>query len=232
VRSLRALHDRGLLPPPILRGRTGFYDEQHLARARLVINLQQRGFTLPAVAQLLTAWESGRDISQVLGLEAALTKPWGERQPGRATVAELEARLGAPLGSDQVSRMVKLGVLAPHADGDYTMPAPELIEAGIQMVRAGIRLDRVLDLTEWLRADMFEVARKVTAEVGADLVSGETADGLPAGDLKVLLDGIAILRRQAQESIGAWFTLGMDKALADYVASLGDRVTERDRQKR
>ena len=32
VRTVRAYAGRGLLPPPTLRGRTGLYGEEHLAR--------------------------------------------------------------------------------------------------------------------------------------------------------------------------------------------------------
>lgn len=36
VRSLRAYQERGLLPPPRLKGRTGFYGPQHLNRVRII----------------------------------------------------------------------------------------------------------------------------------------------------------------------------------------------------
>ena len=36
VRNIRAYTSRGLLPPPRLRGRTGLYDEEHLARLTMV----------------------------------------------------------------------------------------------------------------------------------------------------------------------------------------------------
>jgi DNA-binding transcriptional MerR regulator len=68
VRSLRVLHDKNLLPGPQLRGRTGWYDDQHLARVRLVLRLQQRGFTLSAIGELIRAWENGLTLADVLGL--------------------------------------------------------------------------------------------------------------------------------------------------------------------
>jgi DNA-binding transcriptional MerR regulator len=75
VRSIRVLHDRRLLPPPELRGRTGWYGDDHVARVRLVLDLQERGHTLAAIRELLSAWEDGRDLAGVLGIP---TRPWTE----------------------------------------------------------------------------------------------------------------------------------------------------------
>ena len=81
VRSLRVLQDRRLLPPPELRGRTGYYGDHHVARVRLVLRLQERGYTLAAIRELLTAWETGRDLADVLGLDPADRKAPDDNPP-------------------------------------------------------------------------------------------------------------------------------------------------------
>src|SRR3954464_10574081 len=53
VRNLRAHQSRGLLPPPEVRGRTGFYGPEHVARVELIRELQAEGFTLGATRRLL-----------------------------------------------------------------------------------------------------------------------------------------------------------------------------------
>src|SRR5690242_20615686 len=65
TRNIRAYRERGLLPPPHLTGRTGWYDDTHLARLRLVTRLLQRGYTLGNIAELLAAWESERPVGDV-----------------------------------------------------------------------------------------------------------------------------------------------------------------------
>ena len=40
VRNIRAHQSRGLLPPPEVRGRTGYYGSEHLARIELIRELQ------------------------------------------------------------------------------------------------------------------------------------------------------------------------------------------------
>ena len=46
VRSIRAYQSRKLLPPPEVRGRTGYYDERHVARIELIKDLQSEGLKL------------------------------------------------------------------------------------------------------------------------------------------------------------------------------------------
>lgn len=71
VRNVRALQSAGLLPPPELRGRTGFYGPAHLARLSAALRLQDQGFSLAAVRALFGAWEQGSTLEQVLGLPPA-----------------------------------------------------------------------------------------------------------------------------------------------------------------
>ena len=46
VRSIRSYQSRKLLPPPEVRGRTGYYDERHVARIELIKDLQSEGLKL------------------------------------------------------------------------------------------------------------------------------------------------------------------------------------------
>jgi DNA-binding transcriptional MerR regulator len=218
VRSLRVLHDKGLLPSPELRGRTGFYDDSHLARVRLVLRLQERGFTLSAIGELVSAWENGRDLSDVLGLEDALTRPWTEELPERTTLTDLAGGMEHELSPVQVQRMIEIGIL--KADGEsYVVPSRLLINAGLEMVRSGIPLDAVLEISDTLRADMRAAAGRLTESVAAYLVA-DTPDGLPGDDLTELIGTIDRLRAQARESVSAWFAMMMDEAVADYVSSI------------
>ena len=42
VRNVRAHQSRGLLPPPEVRGRTGFYGPEHVARIELIREQEER----------------------------------------------------------------------------------------------------------------------------------------------------------------------------------------------
>src|SRR5215469_5205231 len=68
--TVRMYQSKGLLPPPERRGRVGYYGQGHLARLRLIAQLQEQGFSLASIKQLTDAWESGRGLDDILGLEA------------------------------------------------------------------------------------------------------------------------------------------------------------------
>jgi DNA-binding transcriptional MerR regulator len=69
VRNVRVYQDRGLLPPPRREGRTGIYGEAHLARLRLIGQLLERGYTFAHIGEFLEAWQRGRNLTDLLGLE-------------------------------------------------------------------------------------------------------------------------------------------------------------------
>ena len=54
VRNIRAYQARGLLPPPVVDGRVGFYTEVHRERLRMIRRLRSEGFNLVAISALLT----------------------------------------------------------------------------------------------------------------------------------------------------------------------------------
>src|SRR5438034_10778663 len=69
TRNVRAYQERGLLPPPTKVGRTGYYDDGHLGRLRMISGLLERGYSLAAIADLLRTWEEGGDVGELLGLD-------------------------------------------------------------------------------------------------------------------------------------------------------------------
>ena len=60
VRNVRFYTTKGLVPPPIRRGRSGYYTPDHVARLELVQELQSHGFTLLAtyfsIADRVNPW--------------------------------------------------------------------------------------------------------------------------------------------------------------------------------
>src|SRR5215471_14672220 len=71
VRTIREYHTMRLLPPPERRGRIGIYDARHRQRLELIGRLQQRGYSLAGIRDLLQAWEEGTGLTSLLGVEPA-----------------------------------------------------------------------------------------------------------------------------------------------------------------
>jgi len=90
VRNIRAHQSRGLLQPPVVRGRTGFYGPEHVARIELIKEMQADGFSLelnpPARRQ------RGRSSSEVLRFTRALREPFGDEEPQIIDAVELAQR--------------------------------------------------------------------------------------------------------------------------------------------
>src|SRR5689334_9387941 len=55
VRNIRSHQSRGLLPPPEVRARVGYYGPEHVARLALIADLQADGFNLAAIERLVNA---------------------------------------------------------------------------------------------------------------------------------------------------------------------------------
>jgi len=161
VRNIRSYQDRGLLPSPRLQGRVGIYDDAHLARLRLIGQMLERGYTLANIGDLVEAWEAGRDVGDVLGLEQVLTDPWSDEIPAWATYDELVQVFDS--GSDPgridalLARAVELGLVEPEGDR-YRIPSPRLLHVGAELVANGVPLEAVLDIADEIRRDCEVIA--------------------------------------------------------------------------
>lgn len=175
-RNIRAYQQRGLLPAPRLRGRTGFYDEEHLRRLELIRDLQARGFSLAAIRQTLDAWSKGGDIGDLLGLRRIFTEGWSDEQLVELSVQEVvqlfpEARKRPRLIEDAVGR----GLLEPTGDGRYRA-SQVLMQAGADLARAGIRLEEIFTLVESIRANAAAIAGRFV-----ELVTGRLIEPIAQG---------------------------------------------------
>jgi DNA-binding transcriptional MerR regulator len=149
VRNIRAHQSRGLLPSPEVRGRTGFYNQEHVARLQLINEMQADGFNLNAIKRILGGMPPG-SAGQVLGLERALRTPWGEEEPEIMEAVELVDLVG---GADDATakKAIRLGILVPLGDGRYEVPSPSLLRAGAELNDLGIDVPTRLAVQEQVR---------------------------------------------------------------------------------
>src|SRR3954451_16354222 len=74
VRNIRNHQSRGLLPPPEVRARVGYYGPEHVTRLRLIQELQADGLKLSAIKRVIG--EHGAVADQFVGLRCAVTAPF------------------------------------------------------------------------------------------------------------------------------------------------------------
>ncbi len=163
VRNVRVYQDRGLLPPPRREGRTGVYGEPHLARLRLIGQLLDRGYTFAHIAEFLQAWQRGRNLTDLLGLEEVLTTPWSDEVDDYISAEQLVERFGEVSQDDLQTALDQQLVVQ---DGDrFRVPSPRLLHAGSELVKAGIPLSVVLELSASLARDMEASAKRLVGAV-------------------------------------------------------------------
>src|SRR5437870_311510 len=159
VRNIRAHQSRGLVPPPEVRGRTGYYGDEHRARIELIKELQADGFNLESIRRLLE--DAGGSSSEVLNFSRTLRAPFEDEEPEILAAGEMEKRWG---GADPelLKRAEKLGMMRPLGDGRYEILSPRLQRAGIELAALGIPAEKSLEIGEKVRRQ----ARGVAADGG------------------------------------------------------------------
>jgi DNA-binding transcriptional MerR regulator len=222
VRNVRAYQERGLLPPPALRGRTGWYDDGHLARLRLIGRLLERGYTSAHIADFIANWESGHDLGQTLGLEAALLAPGSGEIPEVLSRDDLVAMFGV-LDLEAIEAAVRMGVIeaASPETGDedrFRVRSPRLLRAGAELVAMGMPLLAVLDLGAQLRLRVQTVATLFVQAVAPTIVGDHEPGWVPDDvDTDRILRLVSDLRPLARVVVDEELASALDGSIADYV---------------
>ncbi|MFF8813359.1 MerR family transcriptional regulator [Streptomyces pactum] len=225
VRTLRFYRERKLIPPPRREGRIAWYNEHHLARLRTIGALLERGHTLGGIADLVTAFESGRDVGELLGLESALAVPWSEETPVRLTPEELADHFEGEVTPENLTASLDLGYLA--VDGDEIVHVSRrLLEASSALVQGGIPLAAVLEAARELRVQVDTIAATFTDLIRAHVLAPEHHGGPPdAAEAARLTGTVERLRSIAKSVVDAELSMAMDRRIrAELDTTLGERT--------
>jgi DNA-binding transcriptional MerR regulator len=156
VRQVRLYVERGLLPHARREGRAAFYGEHHLHRLQMILRLIARGYTLSTIKELTDAWDGDRDLGHVLGLEQAVTRPFGEG-PRRVDRHDIAEKFPSDDVDDVIRRALDIGLL--RRDGDaFLLPTPAFFDVGAELVETGIPVPVVLDVAANIRAAADDLA--------------------------------------------------------------------------
>ena len=142
VRNIRFYTTRGLVPPPLRRGRSGYYSPDHVARLELVSELQAHGFTLSAIERYVA--RIPRDATpETIALHRTLLAPWMAELPETISRRELGRRAGRPLSDDDLDTLNALGIVFPTKQGKYQVAIAHL-SVGVALLDLGMPLDAAL----------------------------------------------------------------------------------------
>jgi DNA-binding transcriptional MerR regulator len=207
TRNIRAHQSRGLLPPPVVRGRTGYYSDEHAARLRLILRMQADGFNLGAIRRVLDSVPSGT-ARQVVDFESALRAAWEEEPVETLPAEELVRRFGtADLGL--VRRAERIGLIHDLGDGRFEVRSPLLLRTAEQLVALGLPLESCIAAAEDVGRHAHGVARRYVRLYLDEVWRPFEEAGRPEADWPRMQDTLERMRPLALDSLAAAFRLAM-----------------------
>jgi DNA-binding transcriptional MerR regulator len=210
VRNIRAYQARGLLPPPQVKARTGYYGPGHEARLDLIKELQGEGVKLDVIKKLLDT--TGGSTEQVVRFIRTVRSLFAVEDRQIVTLAELVERF-SETDPNLVKRAQKMGLLTEISEGQYEETSPRLMAAAQAMTEMGVPMTRSLDVVEQLRQHADGIAK-----VYVDLFLGEIwqpfdAEGRPDDQWPRLYEVIGNLRKVSGDAMLAVLELAVAERL-------------------
>ncbi|MFE4461383.1 MerR family transcriptional regulator [Nocardia tengchongensis] len=190
TRNVRAYQEKGLLPTPTRRsGRALLYDDTHLARLRIIDELLQRGFTIAHIADFITSWETGKDLTEILGLQRAVTDTWGKSEAPVEIPRELvDTFFGDTdehqVDGDQLARLEELGMVRLH-DDMVELTRPELLGIFADLSAYGFGLPELIDLQAAMADRLESIARLMVVAAKDHIVARHGVGWLPESDAEI-----------------------------------------------
>lgn len=160
VRNVRFYTTKGLVPPPIRRGRSGYYTPDHVARLELVQELQSHGFTLSAIERYLSRIPPDTALADI-ALHRAMLAPWQSEAPEEMSRAELDRRANRTLSDEDLATLAALGIALHTKRGRYQVAVSQLT-VGLGLLDLGFPTEAAI-----AASDVYaEHGRQIAKELG------------------------------------------------------------------
>lgn len=225
TRNIRVYRDRGLLPPPWRVGRIALFNDTHLTRLRLITSMLDRGYNIAHVREMLGAWEEGKNLGDVLGLETAIVGSWATEKPQTMSVDEARRLVDSQRAFE---RLVELRVI--RLDGDRaTVTRPKLIEAFTEVRGYGVSTDKLIDLHEQILPKIDEIS-DLLVRAGFEHVADRIKPGeaLPAdAEVAELITMLVRFRTQAVATVTATLASSIESTIESLVSRLLSEYLEK-----
>jgi DNA-binding transcriptional MerR regulator len=226
VRNIRNHQSRGLLPPPEVRSRVGYYGPEHVARLRLIQEMQAEGFKLSAISRLIG--EHGEDADRFVGLRQAVTAPFATEAPEVYTREELAEKFGTD-DDRLIERAKKLGLLVDLGEERYEAPSPALVRAAEEVSAIGIELPDALAAIEKLNRNAQASARTFVDLFVEEVWKPFDDAGRPEEGWEEIIAAIGRLRPLAFDALNATFRLSLTTEIEK---AFGEVLERRQKKKR
>lgn len=225
VRNIRNHQSRGLLPPPEVRARVGYYGPEHVARLRLIQEMQGEGFKLSAISRLIG--EHGADADRFVGLRQAITAPFATEAPEVYARQELAEKFGTD-DDKLIEKAKRLGLLVDLGDERFEAPSPALLRAAEEVMAMGIELPAALAVIEKLSRNAQSSARAFVDLFVEEVWKPFDDAGRPEEGWEEIIASIGRLRPLAFDALNATFRLTLT---AEIEKAFGEVLERRQKKK-
>jgi DNA-binding transcriptional MerR regulator len=211
IRNIRAHQTRGLLPPPEVHGRTGYYNEEHVARIELTREMQAEGLNLEAIRRILESSEgSSREI---VDFARAVRAPFEDETPEIFDPKELAAAWGVEEFDPKLARRVEeVGVFRQLPDGKVEVLSPRLQKAGTALFELGVSPQAVIEAAEELRRASEGISRTFVELFVREIWEPFDRAGRPEEDWPKVREALDRMRPLASDALLAMFQMTMGEA--------------------
>lgn len=215
VRNIRAYQERGLLHPPRREGRVAIFDDSHLSRLKIIASMLERGYTSGHITEMLSAWESGRDLADVMGLEKALVPPRLEDAPVTMTLAEVRA---LTVDKEALQRYIDVGLIEIKGT-KALVRRPELLRSFAEMRGFGMPTDALIKLHSEVAMAVDDIARALVNEAVRQ-VGDKFLTGTDPSDAQIseLVGTLTRFRELAMGAVVGSLAESMERTIEDLLA--------------
>jgi DNA-binding transcriptional MerR regulator len=223
VRNIRAHQARGLLAPPEVRLRVGYYGPEHVAQLKLIRDLQDDGFNLAGIKRLLD--DTPATAERLARFREALAAARATEPSQELTLAELgrRFRVAASDAPRVLDRAERLGVLVPVGDDRYEVPSPSLLAVAERVVEHGIAIEDALGVFEQIKHHCDAVSSAFVTLFMTEVWEPFARDGMPEERWSEISAAIASLRPLAADALEAIF----DQRMGAQIESAFGELTRR-----
>ena len=227
VRNIRAHQARGLLAPPEVRLRVGYYGPEHVAQLRLIRELQADGFNLNGIKRLLEDTEGTAE--RLLAFKRALSSATSGEAPEQITLAELgrRFRVSPEEAPDVLAKAQELGVLVALSDDRYEAPSPSLLALAEEVCRRGISLRSSLAVLEEIDRHVDSVSKAFVELFLGEVWKPFAQADMPAERWPEIEEAVQLLAPIASEALMAIFRRRLGRGLEDAFHEMARRLSER-----
>jgi DNA-binding transcriptional MerR regulator len=211
IRNIRAHQTRGLLPPPEVHGRTGYYNEDHVARIELTREMQAEGLNLEAIRRVLETSEGSS--REMVDFARAVRAPFEDETPEIFDEKELAAAWGVERFDPKLLRRTeKLAILRELPEGKIEVISPRLQRAGTALVELGVSPQAAIETAAQLRRHSEGVAKVFVELFVKEIWEPFDKAGRSEEDWPKVREALDRMRPLASDALLAMFQITMGES--------------------